>query len=143
MAALLALGLAALPTTGTEIGDLVEQRRSEAVAIASDLFDAAAAPHRGRSALDGVEAMTAGFGAATWVPGTVAHSWQAVAAGGISIGHKGMMLAATVFAATARQLYVDPKLVAAARTEFEQRRGNGFVYRPLLGDRTPPLDYRR
>ena len=86
---------------------------------------------------------TAGFGAATWVPGTAAHSWQAVAAGGMSIGHKGMMLAAEVLAATARELYVDPTLVAAARTEFEQRRGEDFVYRPLLGDRDPPLDYRR
>ena len=26
---------------------------------------------------------------ATWVPGTAAHSWQAVAAGGMSIGAKG------------------------------------------------------
>ena len=86
---------------------------------------------------------TAGFGAATWVPGTAAHSWQAVAAGGMSIGHKGMMLAAEVLAATARELYVNPKLVAAARTEFEQRRGADFVYRPLLGERNPPLDYRR
>ena len=86
---------------------------------------------------------TAGFGAATWVPGTAAHSWQAVAAGGMSIGHKGMMLAAKVLAATARELYVNPRLVAAARKEFEARRGNDFVYRPLLGDRTPPLDYRR
>ena len=86
---------------------------------------------------------TAGFGAATWVPGTAAHGWQAVAAGGMSIGHKGMMLAAEVLAATARELYVNPKLVAAARAEFEQRRGSDFVYRPLLGDRTPPLDYRR
>ena len=86
---------------------------------------------------------TAGFGTATWVPGTAAHSWQAVAAGGMSIGHKGMMLAAEVLAATARELFVNPKLVAAARTEFEQRRGPDFVYRPLLGDRDPPLDYRR
>ncbi len=86
---------------------------------------------------------TAGFGAATWVPGTAAHSWQAVAAGGMSIGHKGMMLAAEVLAATARELFVDAELVTAARTEFEQRRGKDFVYRPLLGDRNPPLDYRR
>lgn len=86
---------------------------------------------------------TAGFGTATWVPGTTAHSWQAVAAGGMSIGHKGMMMAANVLAATARELYVNPKLVAAARTEFEERRGKDFVYRPLLGDREPPLDYRR
>ena len=32
--------------------------------------------------------------AATFVPGTPAHSWQAVAAGGMSIGAKGMMVAA-------------------------------------------------
>ena len=86
---------------------------------------------------------TAGFGAATWVPGTTAHSWQAVAAGGMSIGHKGMMLAAKVLAATAREVFVNPGLVAAARKEFEQRRGKDFAYRPLLGDRDPPLDYRR
>ena len=86
---------------------------------------------------------TAGFGTATWVPGTAAHSWQAVAAGGMSIGHKGMMLAAKVLAATARELYLNPKLVADARVEFHERRGKDFVYRPLLGDRDPPLDYRR
>ena len=31
---------------------------------------------------------TVGLGTATWVPGTPAHSWQAVAASGSSIGHK-------------------------------------------------------
>ena len=85
---------------------------------------------------------TAGFGTATWVPGTPAHSWQATAAGGMSIGHKGMMLAAKVLAATARQLYQEPELVAKAKAEFNQRRGQSFEYRPLLGDREPPLDYR-
>ena len=85
---------------------------------------------------------TAGFATATWVPGTPAHSWQAVAAGGMSIGHKGMMLAAKVLAATARQLYREPQLIAAAKAEFQERRGTNFEYRPLLGDRAPPLDYR-
>ena len=47
---------------------------------------------------------TAGFGTATWVPGTPAHSWQAVAAGGMSIGHKGMLLAAKTLADTAAEL---------------------------------------
>ena len=41
---------------------------------------------------------TAGFSTATWVPGTPAHSWQAVAAGGTSIGMKGMQNAAKVLA---------------------------------------------
>lgn len=85
---------------------------------------------------------TAGFGTATWVPGTPAHSWQAVAAGGMSIGHKGMMLAAKVLANTAQALYMEPKLIAEAQAEFAERRGPNFRYQPLLGDRTPPLDYR-
>ena len=85
---------------------------------------------------------TAGFSTATWVPGTPAHSWQAVAAGGMSIGHKGMLLAAKVLAATARELYTNPQLVAEAAAEFQDRRGADFHYRPLLGDRAPALDYR-
>lgn len=86
---------------------------------------------------------TVGFGTATWVPGTPAHSWQAVAAGGTSIGHKGMLLAARLLAVTAVDLYESPELRAAARDEFEGRRGSDFDYEALLGDRDPPLDYRK
>lgn len=86
---------------------------------------------------------TVGFGTATWVPGTPAHSWQAVAAGGTSLGHKGMLLAARLLALTAVDLLQMPELLAAARDELEGRRGADFQYRALLGDREPPLDYRR
>lgn len=86
---------------------------------------------------------TAGLDAATWVPGTSAHSWQAVAAGGTSIGSKGMLVAAKTLAMTAVDLYLDPGLRASARAEFLSRRGADFDYRPLLGDREPPLDYRK
>ena len=85
---------------------------------------------------------TAGLNVATWVPGTSAHSWQAVAAGGMSIGTKGMMLAAKTLALATVDLLTNPDLVASAREEFEQRRGPDFTYRSLLGDRSPPLDYR-
>ena len=34
------------------------------------------------------------------------------------------------------------ELVTAARAEFDRKRGTGFVYAPLIGDRKPPLDYR-
>ncbi len=88
-------------------------------------------------------APTVGFYASTWVPGTSAHSWQAVAAGGMSIGAKGMVLAAKTLAMTALDLYSDPSLLEAARTEFDKRRGPDYAYRALLGDRLPPLDYRR
>ncbi|MFM1807736.1 MAG: hypothetical protein RLZZ242_461 [Bacteroidota bacterium] len=87
-------------------------------------------------------APTVGFRTATWVPGTAAHSWQAVAAGGTSIGIKGMTLAAKTLAVSAAKLYQQPKVIAKAKEEFEQRRGKDFKYVPLLGNRPPALDYR-
>ena len=85
---------------------------------------------------------TVGFGTATWVPGTAAHSWQAVAAGGMSIGHKGMLLAARLLSLTAADLYTNPALIERAWKELQERRGPDFEYAALLGDRDPPLDYR-
>ncbi|MSR53223.1 MAG: amidohydrolase [Gemmataceae bacterium] len=85
---------------------------------------------------------TTGFSTACWVPGTPGHSWQAVACGGTTIGKKGMQLAAKVLAATAWDLYQDPKAVAEAKGEFK-RRLDGRVYKPMLEkDQPPPLDYR-
>ena len=86
---------------------------------------------------------TVGLSAATWVPGTGAHTWQAVAASGTSIGVKGVQVAAKTLALTAADLYADPALLARAKQEFQEKRGNDFVYEPLLGDREPPLDYRK
>lgn len=86
---------------------------------------------------------TIGFRTATWVPGTPAHSWQAVAAGGMTIGLKGMENASKILALTAVDLLTQPELIARARAEFEQRRGAEFKYRSAVGDRAPPLDYRR
>ena len=85
---------------------------------------------------------TVGMRAATWVPGTAAHSWQAIAAGGTSIGIKGMTVAAKTLALMARDLFLQPALIDAAVQEFNMRRGENFQYRALLGDRDPPLDYR-
>lgn len=79
---------------------------------------------------------------ATWVPGTPAHSWQAVAAGGTSIGIKGMMVAAKTMALTAIDLFTDPSHIQKAKAELDQRRG-GHVYNSRIGDRKPPLDYRK
>jgi len=88
-------------------------------------------------------APTAGLKTATWVPGTAAHTWQAAAASGSAVGEAGMMVAARTLAATGAELFRDPALLDEARTEFERRRGPGYRYVPLLGDRAPPLDYRR
>lgn len=86
---------------------------------------------------------TVGMGAATWVPGTPAHSWQAVAAGGTSIGTKGMMVAAKALTLTAIDLFENPDIVKQSKVEWEERRGKDFQYIPLLGDRPPALDYRK
>jgi len=86
---------------------------------------------------------TVGLRIATWVPGTSAHSWQAVAAGGTGIGTKGMMVAAKTLALTAIDLFQSPDVIAAAWEELRERRGPNFRYVSLLGDRDPPLDYRR
>ena len=85
---------------------------------------------------------TVGLRAATWVPGTPAHSWQAVAAGGTDIGNKGMMVAAKTLALTAMQLIDNPKIISEAKKEFLQKRGADFKYVPMLGDRKPALNYR-
>lgn len=86
---------------------------------------------------------TAGMRAATWVPGTSAHSWQAVAAGGTTIGKKGMMVAAKTIATTAMDLFNDPSVMVTAKEELNKSRGKDFVYKSLLGDREPPLDFRK
>lgn len=86
---------------------------------------------------------TVGFGTATWVPGTSAHSWQAVAAGGTSIGKKGMMVAAKTLTATVIDLFNNQQLIVKAKAEFNNRRGVNFIYKPLLGNRPPALNYRK
>jgi aminobenzoyl-glutamate utilization protein B len=85
---------------------------------------------------------TVGFAAATWVPGTSAHSWQSTAASGMTIGYKGAQVAAKTLTLAALELFENEELRRAARAEFDARRGAGFHYEALLGDRPPPLDYR-
>ena len=86
---------------------------------------------------------TVGLAAATWVPGTPAHSWQAVAAGGMTIGPKGMMVAAKTLALTAIDLFKDPALIKTAQADFLKARGENFKYEAMVGDRKPALDYRK
>lgn len=86
---------------------------------------------------------TAGMSAATWVPGTSAHTWQAVAAGGTDIGFKGMMVAAKTLAYTAVDIFLDPSIAEEAKKELAKQKGENFKYEALIGDRKPPLDYRK
>jgi aminobenzoyl-glutamate utilization protein B len=84
---------------------------------------------------------TVGVRTATWVPGTPAHSWQAVACGGTDIGIKGMMVAIKTITLTAIDLYNDQKIISAAKAEFTKLKGD-YQYKALLGDRKPALNYR-
>jgi aminobenzoyl-glutamate utilization protein B len=86
---------------------------------------------------------TVGLQTATWVPGSSAHSWQSTAASGMSIGQKGMIVAAKTLALTALDLFTTPNLIEKARAEWVQKRGANFKYEALLGDRKPALDYRK
>ncbi|MEM7277458.1 MAG: amidohydrolase, partial [Pseudomonadota bacterium] len=86
---------------------------------------------------------TVGLRTATFVPGTSSHSWQAVAAAGSSIGFKGTQVAAKTMTLAAMELFRNKAMREAAKQEHAQRLGDDFVYEALLGDREPPLDYRK
>jgi len=84
---------------------------------------------------------TVGLSIATWIPGTPAHSWQAVACGGTEIGTKGMIAGAKTMALTAIDLFSRPDLIQKAKQEFIKDKGD-YQYKPLLGDIPPVLNYR-
>jgi aminobenzoyl-glutamate utilization protein B len=85
---------------------------------------------------------TVGLRIATWIPGTPAHSWQAVACGGKEIGTKGMMVAAKTLTLMGIDLLTDKNLIEKATADWKLARGADFKYIPLLGDRKPALNYR-
>lgn len=66
------------------------------------------------------------------------HAWPVVAAGGMSIGHKGMVQASKVLAATMVDLYEQPRTLAAVQAEFKAKKA-GTIYRSYIPDGPPPL----
>ena len=86
---------------------------------------------------------SAGLGVATWVPGVPAHSWQAVATGGMSIGYKAMNNAAKTIAMTGVDIFNIPSIVVKAKKELADYVGPDFKYKSMIGDRKPPLDFRK
>jgi len=85
---------------------------------------------------------TIGFSTATFVPGVSPHTWQAAASAGMSIGQRGMVVAAKAMALTGADLLASPQLVADARQEFE-RQLQGKQYRSFIPEgQKPRLDYR-
>ncbi|HTU68652.1 MAG TPA: amidohydrolase [Steroidobacteraceae bacterium] len=66
------------------------------------------------------------------------HAWPVVATGGMSIGHKGLVVASKTLAATMVDLYADPAKVRDVRAEFERRRGD-VQFKAYLPDGPPQL----
>ena len=65
---------------------------------------------------------TGGINTACYTHGAPGHSWQIVACTGMSIGEKGMVVAARTLAGAALEIMSDGKLLEAARRDFEARR---------------------
>ena len=61
----------------------------------------------------------------------------------MTIGAKGMAVAAKTLALSAVDLLQKPDVIQSALAEFTGKRGPNFAYKPLLGDRPPALDYRK
>ncbi len=64
------------------------------------------------------------FLTATWPLGVAAHSWQATAASGSSMGLKGMLYSAKIFTAIMYDLLNDNELVEKSVEEFNERTKN-------------------
>jgi aminobenzoyl-glutamate utilization protein B len=75
---------------------------------------------------------------ATAPAGAPWHAWPVVATGGMSIGHKGLVRAAMVLAATMVDRYERPDALAAVRTEFVEKKGD-VVFKAYLPDGPPPV----
>ena len=85
---------------------------------------------------------TIGFGGATFVPGVGAHTWQAAACAGMSIGQKGMIVAAKALAAMGQDLFTNPQLVADAKADFAKQL-QGKTYKSVIPEgQKPPVNYR-
>lgn len=77
---------------------------------------------------------------ATTAPnGTPWHSWAVVAAGGMSIGHKGMAYAAKALSMTMVDLFQNPELVEAVKADFKANKGD-YVYQGMVPPGPPPIN---
>lgn len=65
------------------------------------------------------------------------HAWPVVASSRVSIGHKGMMRASRVLAATAVDLFQDARTREAIRQEWAEKT-KGITYKWLVPDGPPP-----
>ena len=84
---------------------------------------------------------TAQFTTATFVPGVGAHTWQAAACAGSSIGRKGMVVAARTLALAGVELFENPAEVQAGKDAFQKRLDGRHWTSRIPADGKPLLDY--
>ncbi len=70
---------------------------------------------------------TAQINSACYPSSAPGHSWQIVSCGKTSIGHKGLLTAALVLAATAIDLYENDEILKKAKAEFEISAADGYT----------------
>jgi len=83
---------------------------------------------------------TVEFTTATWIFGTPGHSWQAVAQSGVGLGHRSLIFAAKIMAATAINLLMNEDLLDKVKKEHRQRIGSKKYKPPIPAEMKPPLD---
>lgn len=75
---------------------------------------------------------------ATAPAGTPWHSWAVVACGGMSIGHKGMLLAAKAIGMTMVDLFQNEALRKEIKDEFVEKKGDE-VFKAMIPEGPPPV----
>ena len=85
---------------------------------------------------------TGGFSTACVFPGVPMHSWQAVACGGTTVGHKGMVIAAKTLTLATLELLTNPNEIASAKESFDKRRAGKSYQTRFPKDQRPALNYR-
>jgi aminobenzoyl-glutamate utilization protein B len=86
------------------------------------------------------KAPTMEFGTATWPLGTPGHSWMNVAGGAYSTGHKSLLFASKVLAASALEMLQSDELREKAWEEHDERTRGKEYATPLPEGLEPPLD---
>lgn len=86
---------------------------------------------------------TTALGVAFKPIGTPGHHWSAVACGGMSIGHKAMLVAAKVMAVSGLDLLTHPEIVKKMRQEWKEKTKDKTYQSPLAPDLKPPIKAKK
>lgn len=82
---------------------------------------------------------TTALGVAMAPEGAPWHHWAEVACGGMSIGHKAMLTAAKVMAATGLDFLISPEIIKKMREEWEEKKKGREYKSPLPPGIMPPV----